>query len=156
MEYIVFAHSVDRRLQSFFVTSFMEIKVRRNKYFFDSTAAQLCRQAEDAPTCSTGNAAFSPGTKLPKETRCREVVVVWGISIDRVLVAHAWIRLLEKELERTERANVLIFHWWFSPIFWENNAKRVKQPFLPGLTWIQSGSVVGPGDVRFSRCPVLS
>lgn len=135
MEYIIFAHSVDRWPQSFFVTSFMEIKVRRNKYFFDSTTAQLCRQAEDAPTCSTGNAAFSPGTKLPKETRCREVVVVWGISIDRVLVAHAWIRLLEKELERTERAKVLIFHWWFSPNILRKQ-QRTHQTAFPSRSYL--------------------
>lgn len=67
--------------------------------FISSTAPQLCGRAKDnVPTCSTGNTAFSPWPKLPGETRCREVVVVWGILIDRVLVAHAWIWLLKKKL----------------------------------------------------------
>lgn len=46
----------------------------RNAVFFDATAA---RQGEDAaPTRSTGDAAFGPGTSLPEETPRREVVVV--------------------------------------------------------------------------------
>lgn len=81
---------MDRRPQSSFVASFTEIKSEKEQI----------QGGDDAPTCSTGNAAFSPGAKLPEEAGCWEAVVVGGVSVDGVLVAHAWIGLLEEELER--------------------------------------------------------
>lgn len=114
--------SVDRQPYSVFCNHFhgTQKSGKANAVsFISSTASQLCGRAKDnVPTCSTGNTTFSPWPKLPGETRCREVVVVWGIPIDRVLVAHAWIWFLKKKLECTETANLFVFLCCCSSTYW--------------------------------------
>lgn len=100
---------------------------------------------DDAPTCSTGNAAFSPGAKLPEEAGCWEAVVVGGVSVDGVLVAHAWVGLLEEELERESKG------LWNSLIL--RKQTRLSFPGVPGsraARWWARGTSGSPG-VPFSR-----
>lgn len=123
----------------------------------NSVASQLCAKAEEAvPTSSTGNTAFSPWTKLPEEAWWRETVAVWGMSIDCVLVAHAWIRLLKKKLWNAETANAFIFHWYFF-FCWISETTTYVRAFQQyglesraALWWAQetSGS---PGAPSFHR-----
>lgn len=129
MEDIIFPHSTDKQLYSFCCNLLHETQksVGTNIVFsISSAASQLYGKAEDnGPTCSTGNTAFSPWTKLPGETWWWQVVVVRGIPIDCVLVTHAWIWLLKKELEHAETTKVAIgvFCWYH----YINGSKCVKQ-----------------------------